>query len=111
MKDESRTLRRLVGCGSTKVDAAQFEIELRSLNSCSRPINSCPKDRNELVQIKHNVSKWNRSAIKAQEFDSPLRDLHCRLVGTELTFIRSVTRFDSGASNLRVGYRHGEDGI
>jgi hypothetical protein len=25
----------------------------------------------------------------------------CRLVGTELTFIRSVTRFDSGACNLR----------
>lgn len=27
----------------------------------------------------------------------------CRLVGAELTFIRSVTRFDSGACNLRVG--------
>lgn len=27
----------------------------------------------------------------------------CRLVGTELTFIRSVARFDSGACNLRVG--------
>ena len=42
-----------------------------------------------------------RSLLDEQcRFDS--FSAHCRLVGTELTFIRSVTRFDSGACNLRV---------
>ncbi len=47
-----------------------------------------------------------RSSLKSQA--SRLTPARCRLVGTELTFIRSVTRFDSGACNLRVSQRSAE---
>ena len=61
-------------------------------------------------RLRHSANKWvdwtweSKLSVKQSLLDEQWRfdsfSAHCKLVGTALTFIRSVTRFDSGACNL-----------
>jgi hypothetical protein len=63
-------------------------------------------------RLRHSVIIWvdwtceSKLSVKQSLLDEQWRfdsfSAHCKLVGAALTFIRSVTRFDSGACNLRV---------
>ena len=89
---------------TTDDDVVRELVQRRSLN-----LRDCGFES----RLRHLVITWvdwtweSKLSVKQSLLDEQCRfdsfSAHCRLVGTELTFIRSVTRFDSGACNLRVG--------